>query len=464
MSAKQATAVEPMSGVLFIIVAFIVAISVLIAVHEFGHFWVAKKLGVKVLRYSIGFGKPIWQRRFGPDQTEYVIAALPLGGYVKMLDEREGNVAPNEVHRAFNRQPVKARIAIVAAGPAFNFLFAIVAYWAMFGIGIEDIRPLIGQVYADSPASRAGLERDDEILAVAGEPTPINSMASERLILAALDKVSVPLQIRKASGHEQEVILDLSGFDDEAEPGEFFRQMGMRMWFPAVPVVIGEVSKDSPALQAGLQAGDRILQIDETVMKDWRDLVSYVQDRPGQELSLRIERNGQRQTILLRPEAVTVGDKQIGRLGIVHEQIVVPDDIRVHYQYPFFSALGEGVTATLDKTVMSLKLFWKLLSGDISVKNISGPIGIAQSAGASASAGLPWFLGFMAFVSINLGILNLLPIPILDGGHLLYYFIEAIKGSPVSDAVQEIGLRIGMALLLTLMILAFYNDLLRIFN
>jgi len=452
-----------MTDVLFMISAFIIAISILIAVHEFGHFWVAKKLGVKVLRYSIGFGRPLWKRRFGPDQTEYVIAVLPLGGYVKMLDEREGNVAVEELDRAFNRQPVMARIAIVAAGPAFNFLFAFVAYWAMFNIGIDDIKPLLGQVYAESPASRASLEKNDEIIAVQGTATPISSIASEQLILAALDKSIVPLRIRKANGYEHDVQLDLRGFDDEAEPSEFFRQIGLRMWFPDIPVVIGEVSKDSPAMRAELQSEDRILKIDGIDMHDWRDLVAYVQARPATKLSLLVERDRRKHMITTTTESKKVGDKTIGMLGIAPEKISIPDEIRVHYQYSFFAAIPQAIKATWNKTVMSLKLFWKLLSGDISVKNISGPIGIAQSAGASASAGLPWFLGFLAFVSINLGILNLLPIPILDGGHLMYYCIEAIKGSPVSEAIQEFGLRIGMALLLMLMMLALYNDLLRIF-
>lgn len=453
-----------MTDILFMLGAFIVAIAVLIAVHEFGHFWVAKKLGVKVLRYSIGFGRPLWKRRFGPDQTEYVIGALPLGGYVKMLDEREGDVAEADLNRAFNRQSVMTRFAIVAAGPIFNFLFAIVAYWAMFSIGIEDIKPLIGQVYTDSPAYRAGLEKNDEILAVGDATTPINSMASEQLLLAALEKTTVTLQVRKASGYEQDMSLDLTGFNDETEPSEFFRQIGIRMWFPDIPVVIGEVVKDSPAMRAGLQVDDHIVAIDGVAMRDWRDLVDYVKVRPEQTLALRIERHGHKQTILVKTESVTLGEQQIGRLGITHKPITVPEEIRVNYQYPFFAAFSQSVTTMVDKSVMSLKLFWKLLSGGISIKNISGPIGIAQSAGASASAGLPWFLGFMAFVSINLGILNLLPIPILDGGHLMYYSIEAIKGSPVSEAIQELGQRIGMALLLTLMMLAFYNDLLRIFK
>ena len=453
-----------MTNILFMLGAFLVAIAILIAVHEFGHFWVAKKLGVKVLRYSIGFGRPLWKRRFGPDQTEYVIGALPLGGYVKMLDEREGDVDEAELGRAFNRQPVLTRIAIVAAGPVFNLLFAIVAYWAMFSIGIEDIKPLIGQVYSDSPAYRAGLEKNDEILAVGNETTPINSMASEQLLLAALEKTTVTLRVRKASGYEQDMSLDLTHFNDEVEPSEFFHQIGIRMWFPEIPVVIGEVVKDSPAMRAGLKVADRILQIDNVTMNDWRDLVGYVKDRPAKTLSLLIDRGGNKQTIQVTTESVTVGEQQIGRLGIAHKPITIPEEIRVKYQYPFFAAFSQSVSTMADKTVMSLKLFWKLLTGSISIKNISGPIGIAQSAGASASAGLPWFLGFLAFVSINLGILNLLPIPILDGGHLMFYGIEAVKGSPVSEAMQELGQRIGMALLLTLMMLAFYNDLLRIFS
>lgn len=453
-----------MTNALFIIVMFIVAISILIAVHEFGHFWVAKKLGVKVLRFSIGFGRPLWKRRFGPDQTEYVIAALPLGGYVKMLDEREENVQPHECNRAFNRQPVMSRIAIVAAGPAFNFLFAIVAYWAMYTVGIDDIRPVIGQVYADSPAKRAGLSKGDEFTVINGEETPINSIASEQLILAALDRASIPVTIKNSRGYEQDMVLDLTGFDDEAAPSEFFRQIGLRMWFPEIPVIIGVVSPESPAMAAGLASGDRIIRIDDTTLNDWRELVEYVQERPAKELVLLIERDGLRQMIPVTTKGIVVGNKTVGQLGISHEKITIPDDIRITYQYSFFAAFSQSITATVDKTLMSLKLFWKLVSGDISVKNISGPIGIAQSAGASASAGLPWFLGFLAFISINLGILNLLPIPILDGGHLMYYCIEAVKGSPVSEAIQEFGQRIGIALLLTLMMLAFYNDLLRIFE
>lgn len=447
------------------LLAFLVAISLLIAVHEFGHFWVAKKLGVKVLRYSIGFGKPIWKRRWGADQTEYMIAALPLGGYVKMLDERDGDVPAQEVHRAFNRQPVLTRMAVVFAGPLFNFLFAIIAYWGMFVLGMTSMKPMVGEIFPGSPAERAGLQYQDEIIAVDGNETPIFEIAAEALFLGVVEKGRLNVLLRDMHGREYERIVDLSAVESDLKPADMFRAIGFMPWLPSVPAIVGEVREGTPAAGAGIKSDDRITHADGVEIGDWRELVGYVQKRPGQTIKLSVDRQGEEIVMELAPAPVTVSGKTIGQIGITNKiEAKIPDEMLTHYQYPLFGGFVKAVTTMWDKTVLSLKLFGKLLTGVISVKNLSGPIGIAQHAGSSASAGLPWFLGFLAVVSINLGILNLLPVPILDGGHLLYYLIEMVKGSPVSEAVEAFGQRLGIALLIALMMLAFYNDLARIFE
>lgn len=454
-----------MTEVLFSIVAFIVAISVLIAIHEFGHFWVAKKLGVKVLRYSIGFGKPIWKKTAGADQTEYVIASLPLGGYVKMLDEREGTVREEEKHRAFNRQSVGKRFAIVLAGPAFNFLFAILAYWFMFVIGVTGIKPIIGEIEPGTPAALAGLTSGQEIVAINDKPTPIWDVAIQTIIPALVDRQAIDLNVIGQDGYPQTITLDLTNTDSNLEPGELFAALGLKPWRPTIQPVIGTVVPDSPAQRAGLQTDDEILAIDNQAIDDWGNLVAYVAARPDTDLKLTIKRADREQTITLRTASATVKGKTIGRMGIGPKAMgQFPDEMKVLYRYSLFEAIGQSLSQTWNNTILTLKMIGKILVGEVSVKNLSGPINIAVYAGYSASAGLARFMDFLAIVSISLGVLNLLPIPILDGGHLMYYGVEMVRGKPVSEATMEMGQRIGILLLIMLMSVAFYNDIVRLLN
>ncbi len=454
-----------MSGVLTSFVAFLVAISILIAVHEFGHFWVARKLGVKVLRYSLGFGRPLWKRTFGKDNIEFVVATLPLGGYVKMLDEREGPVDPAELDRAFNRQPVWKRFAIVFAGPAFNFLFAIFAYWLMFVVGVSGVKPVIGEVLPNTPAAIAGLQAGDEIVKINDRPTPIWDVTIQNLIPALVDHERVELEVQTPQGYPRRVQLDLHTVDSALEPGQLFKSIGFIPWRPAVLPEVGKIVPGSAAARAGLQPGDRIVAIDGQPIGDWQDLVDYVTARPDQDLQLRIQRGEQQFDLHLHTDRTEVDGKVIGRMGIGPARLAeIPPQMKAQYRYPLFAAVGKSVSRTWDNTLLTFKMIGKILAGEVSVKNLSGPINIAVYAGYSASAGLARFMDFLAIVSISLGVLNLLPIPVLDGGHLMFYLVEMVRGRPVSDEVLELGQRIGIALLLLLMTIAFYNDIARLLN
>ncbi|HQU15137.1 MAG: RIP metalloprotease RseP [Chromatiales bacterium 21-64-14] len=450
--------------VLLYAAAFAAAISVLVTVHEFGHYWVARRLGVKVLRFSIGFGKPLWIWRAGADRTEYVLAAVPLGGYVKMLDEREAPVSREELPRAFNRKPVLSRMAIVVAGPLFNFLLAIMAYWIMFMLGVIGARPLIGAVAPGSPAAHAGLMANEEIVAVNGHHTPTWDTTRFALLDAALDHKPVQLTLRDPQGHQLERTLPpwKSGalFKDQ----DLLDVLGVRPWHPSFPPVIGRLVPGDPAQAAGLQVGDRIVALNGTPVLDWDTMAGYIRARPGQALRVTVRRGSAERTVVVDiQKAMTDGGAE-GRIGVYPR---VPKDlferVRVMVRYGPAEALGHAFRKTGDMTVRMLQILVRMVSGEASVRSISGPITIAKYAGESASMGLSPFLGFLAIVSVSLGVLNLLPIPILDGGHLLYYLVEIVKGSPVSEKVQMAGQRLGMVLLVLLMSLAFYNDLRRLF-
>lgn len=442
--------------------AFIATLGILITVHEFGHCWVARRLGVKVVRFSIGFGRPLWLRRSRLDGTEYVVAAIPLGGYVRMLDEREGPVADHELHRAFNRQAVGVRMAIVAAGPAFNWLFAILVYSLIFMIGVSGIRPLLDAPVPDSIAARGGFQPADLIIAVDDRPTPTLHAVSLALLERSMGEDVIQVQVQDESGQLRLRTLDLRGQQKLTEDSDLFTQLGLSLW--PVPVVVGQVLEGKPGQRAGFLPGDRILALDAQPIKGWQQLVTYVQAHPGQTIEVSIERNGQQQTLQVIPEPVEGEQGKIGQIGI--RDGPVPNDIlaklQVVVRYGPFQALTEGVTKTWDTSMLTLRMLGRMLIGQASLSNISGPITIAQFAGQAASSGLVPFLSVLALISISLAVLNLLPVPVLDGGHLLYYLIELVKGSPLSEVVQELGQRVGIALLVMLMGLALFNDLSRL--
>jgi len=450
-----------MFDVLYTVGAFLIAISLLVAIHEFGHFWVARRLGVKILRFSIGFGKPLWKKTFGEDKTEFVIASLPLGGYVKMLDGREGEVPEAEAHRAFDRQSLLTRFAIVFAGPAFNFIFAIVAYWMMFVIGVQGVVPVVGEVTEDSPAARAGLVSGQQIIAIDGKETPIWDVALEALLPVMVDRGHVKMTLADKNGMTFNAELDLSQTEQELEPGKLFEILGFTPWREELKPIIGRVVEDSPAAKAKLQEQDRIIRIDDQAIDDWADLVEVVSARPDQDMLLVIVRDGYEMEVPIHTMSTEQDGRKLGKLGIGP---YVSDANRVLYRYGVFSAMANAWNKCWSNSWLTLRMLGKIISGEVSVKNLSGPINIAVYAGYSANAGMARFLDFLAIVSISLGILNLLPVPVLDGGHLMFYLVEAIKGSPVSEQTEMIGQQIGIAALILLMSLALYNDLVRLIN
>ena len=452
-----------MSGIGMSLLAFIVAISILVAVHEFGHFWVARKLGIKVLRFSIGFGKPFWRRVFGEDNTEFAVAMIPLGGYVKMLDEREGPVPAKDLPRAFNRQPLWKRSAVLVAGPLFNFLFAIAAYWLMFGYGIPGLKPVIGEVTPDSYAEQAGFAAGDEVSRVGAVETPTWDLASMQLLEAALDRAQIPVEVKTPHGNLRSLSLDLRDAPDVLGKGGLLVNLGITPMRPKVPAIIDRTVEGSPAEAAGLQPGDKILAADGQPINDWGAWVDYVRQRPEQDIKLRVSRQGAELLLTIHPRAIQEGKQTIGQIGAYVRQPPAEDNpLRTVVRYGPVDAAQHAVSKTWDMSVLTLRTLWGMLSGRASIENISGPISIAQYAGYSAQVGFASFLKFLAIVSISLGVLNLLPIPILDGGHLLYNAIEWVTGRPLSEAAQEIGQRIGIAALLGLMSLAFYNDISRL--
>jgi len=445
-------------------VAFIVALALLIAIHEFAHFWVARRLGVKVLKFSVGFGKPLlhWRDKQG---TEYQIASVPLGGYVKMLDEREGDVAPEELAYAFNRQKVSVRAAVVAAGPFANLALAVILYWVILMAGVVGARPIVGEVIAASPADLAGLQVGDEIVAIDDVLTSTWEQVSLRLVESVLSGGDVDVAVKNENGQSRRMILKLSGNASLDEPEQLLSTIGIVAMMPQLPAVIDSVQPGEAADQAGLQSSDHILSVDGKAVANWVEWASVVSKNPGARLEVRLQRHGEEQTLFVTPGERQVDGKTTGYVGAsaaFTQQL--RDRFFTEYRYGPIAAIPVAFAKTWQMSAMTLRMLGKMLIGEVGLKNISGPINIAQYAGQSAVMGIIPFLGFLAVVSISLGVLNLLPIPVLDGGHLFFYLIEVIKGNPLSEYAQSIGQQLGMGVLFLLMGLAFYNDLSRVFG
>jgi len=449
-----------MISFLYTVLSFLVAISILIAFHEFGHYWVAKRLGVKVLRYSIGFGKPLWRKTAGPDNTEYVIAALPLGGYVKMLDEREGEVAESEKHRAFNRQKIWKRFAIVFAGPAFNLILGILAFALVAFAGSKGDKSLIAGIIPDSPAAVAGLQKGMQINSVNGWKTSTWDAVFQEALPALVKSSQLTLEAGNENGIQHSYTINLQGTNPNQNLTRPFLSMGIRLFL--IPPIVGSVTDEAPAKVAGLKAGDRIEQIDNRPIDHWSDIGDYVSKHPDQSITIKVKRGDQVLSINTRTYSKDVKGQKYGLLGIATpDKLDIPRPEQVVQKYDLPDSFIYALHRTWTITTVTLRAMWLIASTRMSASNISGPISIAVTAGESASLGWDRYVIFLALVSISLGILNLLPIPILDGGHLMYYVYEMISGKPVSETVEFIGQRIGIALLLMLMTLAFYNDIMR---
>ncbi|MCD5988130.1 sigma E protease regulator RseP [Pseudomonas sp. CDFA 553] len=444
---------------LYMIVGTLIALGVLVTFHEYGHFWVARRCGVKVLRFSVGFGTPLvrWHDRQG---TEFVIAAIPLGGYVKMLDEREGDVPPELADQSFNRKSVYQRIAIVSAGPIANFLLAIVFFWILAMLGTQQVRPVIGAVEAGSIAQQAGLSAGQEIVSVDGEATAGWSAVNLQLVRRLGESGTVALKVREPDATVDTAhSLALDNWLKGAEEPDPIKSLGIRPWRPALPPVLAELDPKGPAQAAGLKTGDRLVALDGRPVEEWQQVVDWVRERPDAKISLRVEREGAQLDVPLTLAARGEGEASSGYLGAGVKGIDWPPEMLREVSYGPLAAVAVGASRTWTMSVLTLDSLRKMLFGELSVKNLSGPITIAKVAGASAQSGIGDFLNFLAYLSISLGVLNLLPIPVLDGGHLLFYLIEWARGRPLSERVQGWGIQIGISLVVGVMLLALVNDL-----
>jgi regulator of sigma E protease len=453
-----------MGNFLYSLLAFVVAISVLIAIHEYGHYIVGRWAGMKVLRFSIGFGRPIWRRVSGPDRTEYCVSAIPLGGYVRFLDTREGPIDPEDEGRAFNQRPIAWRIAVLLAGPLFNFLFAIAAYWALFVYGVPTMAAGVGVVEPGSFAADAGLETGDRIVAVGDAETDSWESALVSIFEEMVDDGRVPLTLEDDRGRQRSTTLDVGNDATRlTEPGMLFDGLGFQPWTVSdAPAKLGDISDGSGAHRAGLLPGDTITAIDNQPIANFSDLMAVVSVRPDTTVPVEFERGGRVITVDATIGSADRDGKQVGILGVTSSV----DYSEFYYlrKHGFVESVGHSIRRTVQETLFTVRMLGRMLTGDVSIKNISGPINIAQFAGQSAERGLDYYLGFLAIVSISLGVLNLLPVPVLDGGQIIYQLAEAVKGSPLSERAQIIGQQVGILALLILMSFAFYNDIARIFG
>ncbi|MGH8516296.1 MAG: RIP metalloprotease RseP [Panacagrimonas sp.] len=439
---------------------FVVALSILVCFHEFGHYWVARRVGVKVLRFSLGWGKP-WKSFHTRDGVEWAIAPYPIGGYVKMLDEREGPVAPSERHLAFNTQSVPKRMAILIAGPTANFLLAIALYWLIFMIGVQGLRPLIDEPRSGTAAAAAGLHAGEEVLEVGDKPVPTWTELRLELIDQSLGTARMDLTVRDEHGQTRQVNLPLNGV--RTDPQFLFDDLGLEVWQPHIDPVLGEIQEDSAAQAAGLRSGDRIVGVQDRPVRDWSELVAAVRERPGAVTRLQVERGASSLDLNVVLASVEEAGRQVGRLGA--GPVVDPEmwqNLRAARRLGPIDAFPAAVGQAWQMTQLTLRVLWHMVLGEVSVKNVSGPIQIAQVAGDSAQIGLVSFLSFMAVVSVSLGVLNLLPVPLLDGGHLLMFAIEGIKGRPLSERTQIAAQYVGLTFIGMLMVLALFNDIMRL--
>jgi regulator of sigma E protease len=443
------------------VLALALTLGILVTLHEYGHFWVARRCGVKVLRFSVGFGKPMfsWYDKHG---TEFAVAAIPLGGYVKMLDEREGPVPEELRDQAFTSKPPSQRIAIAAAGPVANFLFAIFAYWLLSVVGVTHVAPIVGQIADESVAERVGLQEGMEIHAVDGHRVSSWRDVNMRILERTGEHGLISMEVSE-DGARGTVSGELSGWglsDDTPNP---LAEFGITPWRPAVPPVLGQISDGGRAQAAGLQPGDRIVAVGGEPISSWFELVEFIRNAPEQTLQVTIERNGAEQSVSVTPEAKTQeSGESIGFVGAGVEAISWPEEVLRDVSYGPFAAVPVALSETWADTRLTLVAIKKMVTGLLSPTNLSGPITIARVAEANVSSGFEDFVRFLAYLSVSLGILNLLPVPVLDGGHIVYYTIEALRGKPLSEQAQAFGLRIGMAMILTLMVFALYNDLMRL--
>ena len=452
-----------MNEILHAIAFFIISVGVLITFHEFGHFWVARFFDVKILRFSIGIGRSIYTKRFGKDQTEFSIGFLPLGGYVKMLDDREGKVVEEEKKREFNSKPIWQRFSIVLAGPVFNFIFAIFIYSIIYSIGVNALKPIIGDVEPSSISEESGFVKGQKILSINGAKTPTWPTVIDSLVKHTISGNTVNI-VLESDSKKQNLSLDLSKIKiDKISDGKLLNELGLSVIKLKIPPIIGMIEENGPAKASGLHKKDKIIAVNGNLIESWGEWVSIIRQNPNELLNTEVLRNNQTIYIELTPENFQADGTSIGRIGVgpsINDELY--DSYFTLEQYSLHLAILRAFNKTWEMSVLTLKVLAKIITGDASVKNLSGPISIAKYAGQSASIGVIALLTFLAIVSVSLGVLNLLPIPLLDGGHLVYYIIELITGKPVSDAVQIVGQQIGLVLLLGLMGIALYNDFIKL--
>ncbi|KKC98509.1 MULTISPECIES: sigma E protease regulator RseP [Photobacterium] len=451
-----------MMGILWNLGAFLVALGILIAVHEFGHFWVARRCGVYVERFSIGFGKPLW-RRVDKQGTEYILAMIPLGGYVKMLDERVDTVPAERRHQAFNHKPLWQRSAIVAAGPMANFVFAIFAYWVVYLIGVPAVKPVIGEVAPQSIAAQAGIESGMELKSVSGIQTPDWESVNMAMISHIGDETMTLTAVPSEESYEKTFNLDLRNWSFDPESERILTTLGVTPFSPPITLEIGQLVDNGAAKKAGFEIGDTIVAIDNQPITQWQQVVDVVRASPEQALTVELRRGDELVEASLTPISKELPSGEwVGYAGFAPVMSEWPEDQRFVRQYGPVEAIGEATEKTWQLVTLTFDMVTKLVTGDVALKNLSGPISIAKGAGTTADYGIVYFLGFLALISVNLGIVNLLPLPVLDGGHLLFFAIEAVTRRPVSERIQDLGYRLGSVILVVLMAVALINDFTRL--